>query len=563
MAEVEEVTEPLDLAITGGLVVDGTGNPWVRADIGIKDGKVVFVGSLEDVAAGRVLDASGKVVCPGFIDIHAHSDLTLLADGRAMSKVLQGVTTELIGNCGLSAAPLLDQAVEYVQDTARHLVPYLSWSWRTMGEYLAELERQGMSINVATLVGHRTLRAGVMGQTTRPSNDGETGAMAALLERSLREGAFGLSTGLGYAPGSSADQRELVELCKVTARFRAFYSSHIRDEGGRVLEAVREALDISRASGEPVQISHHKGVGRHHRGRAETTLRLIGDYRAGAGVDVSFDVYPYTAASTWLSAYLPSWASEGGRDRLLALLEDSAQRDRLRVDMQRDLYEGRDPPSVWKEFLVAGMGQMEGHPLEGRSILDIATAAGADPYETVFRLLRESDGLARVVHFETTEADLVALLRHPLSLIGSDGSSLAADGPSSAGRPHPRNFGTYPRVLGRYVRERKVLTLEEAVRKMTSGPAGRVGLRNRGLLVPGMWADVVVFDPATIRDTATYRQPKSYPVGVQWVLVNGEMVVEGGRHTGARPGRVLRRTNGVARRENSGARSCLTPLSMG
>ncbi|MBC7340078.1 MAG: D-aminoacylase [Firmicutes bacterium] len=536
-----ETDESLDLVIRGGMLVDGTGNPWVRADVGISGGRIAVVGHLEGEAGCRVLDATGMVVAPGFVDIHSHSDLALLVDGRALSKVLQGVTTEVVGNCGLSAAPLVGAAVEYLQDTARHLADYIPWNWSTVDGYLGELERRGVSVNVATLVGHRTLRVGVMGHTARAATAEEMARMAALLDRALEEGAWGLSTGLAYAPGSWAEQGELVELCRVAARHHAFYSSHIRDEEGGVVEAVREALEVSRLSGEPVQISHHKGVGRHHRGRAEDTLALIGRYRLRAGVDVSFDVYPYTAASTWLSAYLPAWATEGGRAGLLGRLGRPEDRARIREGMRRELFEGHDPPSVWREFLVARVGRAGGHPHEGKSLAEIAGLRGQDPYETVFDLLVEGEGLVQVIRFETTEAEVMTLLRHPLSLVGSDGSALATEGPLAVGHPHPRNFGTFPRVLARYVRERGVLSLEEAIRKMTSGPAGRVGIRDRGLLLPGMRADVVVFDPVRIRDTATYREPKRYPEGIAWVLVNGEVVVEEGRHTGARPGMVLRR----------------------
>ncbi|MEW6399056.1 MAG: D-aminoacylase [Bacillota bacterium] len=549
-----ETEEPLDLVIRGGMVVDGTGNPWVRADVGIGGGRIAVVGHLDGVRAQQVLDATGMVVAPGFVDIHSHSDLALLVDGRALSKVLQGVTTEVVGNCGLSAAPLQGPAVEYLQDTARHLADHLPWNWRTVDEYLGELDRRGVSVNVATLVGHRTLRVGVMGQKARPASPDEVAAMASLLDEALYQGAWGLSTGLAYAPGSWADQGELVELCRVAARHRSFYSSHIRDEEGGVVEAVREALEVSRLSGEPVQISHHKGVGRHHRGRAEDTLGLIGRYRLRTGVDVSFDVYPYTAASTWLSAYLPAWAVEGGRSTLLERLARPEDRARIREGMRKELFEGHDPPTVWREFLVARVGPAGGHPGEGKSLAEIATSRGRDPYETAFDLLVEGEGLVQVIRFETTEAEVMTLLRHPLSLIGSDGSALATEGPLAVGHPHPRNFGTFPRVLARYVRERGVLSLEEAIRKMTSGPAGRVAIRQRGLLLPGMWADVVVFDPNRIRDTATYREPKRYPVGIAWVLVNGQVVVEAGRHTGALPGTVLRRAPSRAARALGGGR---------
>lgn len=533
--------EVLDLVIRGGMLVDGTGNPWVRADLGIRGGRIAVVGHLDGACGRRVLDATGMVVAPGFVDIHSHSDLALLVDGRALSKVLQGVTTEVVGNCGLSAAPLLGPALEYLQDTARFLADHLPWNWTSVEEYLTELERRGVSVNVATLVGHRTLRVGVMGHTARAAAPEEIASMAALLDRALEEGAWGFSTGLAYAPGSWADQGELVELCRVVARHHAFYSSHIRDEEGGVVEAVREALEVSRLSGEPIEISHHKGVGRHHRGQAEDTLRLIGEYRLRAGVDVSFDVYPYTAASTWLSAYLPAWATEGGRQALLERLARAEDRARMREGMRQQLFEGHDPPAVWREFLVARVGRAGGHPYEGKSLAEIAVLRGQDPYEAAFDLLLEGQGLVQVIRFETTEAEVMTLLRHPLSLIGSDGSALAAEGPLAVGHPHPRNFGTFPRVLARYVRERGVLSLEEAIRKMTSGPASRVGIRDRGLLLPGMWADVVVFDPGRIRDTATYREPKRYPEGIAWVVVNGEVVVEEGHHTGARPGMVLRR----------------------
>ncbi|HHY93594.1 MAG TPA: D-aminoacylase [Firmicutes bacterium] len=538
-----DAEEPLDVVIRGGQLVDGTGNPWIRADVGVRGSRVAAIGHLEEERARRVLDATGLVVAPGFVDIHSHSDLALLVDGRAMSKVLQGVTTEVVGNCGLSAAPLRGEAGGFVRDTARHLADHVPWGWRTVGEYLGVVEERGVAVNVATLVGHRTLRVGVMGYSARPSLPADWEEMGRLLAQGLEEGAWGFSTGLAYAPGSYASQEELVYLCQVTARYRAFYSSHIRDEEAHVVEAIQEALEVSRLSGEPVEISHHKGVGRHHRGRAEDTLQLIGEYRLRGRIEVSFDIYPYTAASTWLSSYLPTWALEGGIPALLERLGREEYRARIREQMRRDLYEGNDPPQVWEEFMISRVHGEKPHPWEGKTLAEIAAARGQDPYETVFDVLLEGRGLVSVIRFETTEGELATLLRHPLSVIGSDGSALACEGPLAAGHPHPRNFGTFPRVLARYVREQEVLTLEEAVRKMTSAPASRVGIRDRGLLLPGMAADVVVFDPLRIQDTATYRHPKRYPEGIAWVLVNGQVVAEDGHHTGALPGRILRRAS--------------------
>ena len=529
----------LDLLIRNGTVFDGSGRPGFVADVAIEGNRIVHIGRLESAVARQVIDATGKAVAPGFIDIHTHSELPLLVDGRAMSKVMQGVTLEVVGNCGTSPGP----RTPVVEARLRALAPaddeLQQWTWQTTGEFMDKLQQRGIALNVAFLVGHGSLRTAVMGTEQRPPTPVELRQMQERLRLELEQGALGLSTGLIYAPSMYAQTEELIALARVLREMGRIYASHIRGEGDTVAEAIDEAITIGRQTGVPVQISHLKATGRQNWGRAPALLRLLEQAR-GDGIDVMADQYPYVASSTTLTAVLPPWALSGGIPQLLRRLQDPTQRALIRQQITEDV-DGWVPllrGCTFADLIIASFAPDPS--LEGQSLADIAAQRGLDPSELTLQLLEEAGGEVSIIRFAMSEEDVRTILQHPLVMVGSDGSALAADGPLSRGKPHPRAYGTFPRVLGHYVRDERVLSLPEAVRKMTALPAMRLGLKERGRLVAGYRADIVVFDPATVAERATWANPHQYPCGIEWVLVNGVPVVAHGQHTGARPGRVLR-----------------------
>ncbi len=525
-----------DLLIAGGRVLDGTGGAAFEAEVAVAEGRIAAVAPGLAGTATRVIRAEGLVVCPGFIDLHSHSDYALLADAQGASKVLQGVTTEVIGNCGFSAAPSAPTVLDmlYGADTHRG-------EWPSVSTYVSRLRRDGLGLNLALLVGHSTLRSRVMGLARRAPTAAELDRMRGLLGEALADGAFGLSSGLIYAPGSFAEAEELVALASVVGRQGGFYATHLRDEGDRLVEAVDEALELGERAGVPVQLSHHKAKGEANWGKVEVTLARVEAARA-RGLDVTLDQYPYTATGTVLRALLPGWAHEGGEEETRARLADPEARRRLVAELTSGRVHGMsqpDGPEVWERILISLC--RGDHSLEGRSIWSLAQAAGRPPAEVVLDVLLRGGLDTGMVVFCMSEDDLERVLRYPLTMVASDGEALPVRDPRGLGKPHPRAFGTFPRVLGRYVRERRVVALEDAVRKMTSLPARRLGLRDRGVIAEGAWADLVVFDPAGIADTATYEEPCRAPVGIAHVLVNGTPVVAEGRLLDSRPGRVLRR----------------------
>jgi len=529
-----------DLIVKNGRVVDGSGNPWFGADIGVKNGRISEIGDLHPRESREVLDAKGLTVSPGFIDMHSHSDLSLLINPLAESKIRQGITTEVIGNCGFSAAPLNDFLKEEIRKTTPVLEEArLDLDWLTVKEYLGRLEKKGVSVNVASLVGHGNTRAMVMEYDARKPTKAELEEMKAVLTRALEDGAFGLSSGLIYPPGCYANTKELVELGRVVAQYGGFYASHIRDAEERLKDAVREAVEIGEKAGIPVEVSHHKAAGKRSWGRVKQTLKMIDEAR-NRGVDVTCDVYPYLAGSTGLDALLPPHSWEGGVEKLVERLKDPKTRRRLRREMEEGLED-------WSSLLRAGgwdatmIAYCKGHrDYEGRTVSEVAKLKEADPFDFVFDLLIEEKASVGVVLFLMCEKDLRTVLKHPVSMIGSDSSAHAPYGVLGKGKPHPRTYGTFPRVLGEYVRRTGVLTLENAVRKMTSLPAQKLRLRDRGLIREGMWADITVFDPKKVVDKATYSTPHKYAVGIEYVLVNGKVVIDHGEHTGTLPGQALR-----------------------
>lgn len=513
----------LDLIFRNCRVIDGTGAPWFRADVGVQGGRIAAVGRLGRRKARREMDVRDNVICPGFIDIHSHSDLLLVIDPRAEAKVRQGVTTEVVGQCGDSASPLIGEAVADTQRGIETFTDGLDVDWRTTGEYLDRLDASGIALNCAALVGHGNLRKGIMGDASGAPSPAQLREMKRWLTRSVREGAIGLSTGLVYPPSCHASTEEIIELCRVLAPLGAAYFTHMRGRAAQPLSAVDEVLEIARQTGVRCHIAHIHGL-----------MDDVSKIEAGRarGLDVGFDQYPYTASSSGLTLLLPLWAKEGGREALVERLRRRDVRERLAAEVRL-----KDPATV----LVTRVRSEENRWAEGLHLGQIAERLGKPPMEVICDLLVQEEGSVAMVKFGQSEAGVREVMKTPLATVGSDGSSYAADGPLRRGVPHPRSFGTFVRMLGHYARDEAVISLETAVRQMTSAPAARIGLAERGILRAGLAADLVVFDDRQVIDTATYQNPFQYPKGIIHVLVNGTFVLRDGDRTEARPGRALRR----------------------
>ena len=527
-----------ELILAEVVVVDGTGTRGYTADVGLRHGQVAAIGALAAVGAAERLDVTGCVVCPGFIDLHSHSDLSLLVCPDGDSKIRQGVTTEVIGNCGFSPAPLTEaslDAVRRLHGSFGSFVSELAWDWRTYGDYAARVAASGLSLNVVPLAGHTTIRAAVMGFDQRAPTGPELDRLRELVRGAMRDGSFGLTSGLVYPPGSYADTDELVELARVVAEFGGFYASHVRGEGHALFRAVAEAIEIGERAGVRVEISHHKAAFRPYWGRVRQAIRLS-EWARERGQEVAFDVYPYAAGSAPLTRMIPEWAHEGGPQRLL----DRLRNPRLRSQIRREGGEVAERDREWSGTLLAWMPTGPGKEDEGRTLAEAAERRGLDPMETVLVLLEESEARAIMVDFVMSEEDVRYVMRHPLAAFGSDGLVLSPRGPLAEGRPHPRSYGAYPRILGHYVRDEHVLSLEEAVHKATYRPAETLRLHRKGRVQVGADADLVVLDPRSVKEEATYTDPHRFPSGIDHVLVAGELTVRDGRHTGVRAGRVLR-----------------------
>jgi N-acyl-D-aspartate/D-glutamate deacylase len=527
-----------DLLIRHGKIVDGSGNPWFYGDVAVRGDRIVAVGRVPPGQARREIDARGLVVAPGFIDMHSHSDYLLLEDGNAQSKVRQGVTTELLGE-GTSAGPCKGSL------SPRRAAAGREMRWTTLGGYLDALEKAGVSVNVASYCGLDNLWQSVMGSSHERPSAAQKAQMKELLDEALRDGAFGLSTMMAMPPGSLATTDDLVDLCGVVARHGGIYSTHNRNEGTGVLEAIREAIAVGERAGVPVDVIHLKIADQKLWGRMDEVVALIDAARA-RGVNVQANVYPYTRGSNDLASIIPPWAHEGGRAKMLERLRDPAERARMKKDIQGGIPGWYNHYTAvggdWGRMLVAGKGAYAGLTVD-RVIADRVRGKKPepDPLDVLFDLLVEEGGSIPAVYAHHTEKDMRLALVQPWCSIGSDGSAYATEGPLRRGNPHPRNFGTFPRVLGVYVRELKLLRLEDAVRKMTSLNAAKLGITDRGLLRPGGFADLTLFDPERVIDRATYAEPFRYGEGIEYVIVNGRVVLEKGKHTGARPGRALRR----------------------
>lgn len=529
---------PFDLLIRGGRVVDGTGAPWFRADVGVRDGRIAAVGALKGATALREIDATGLVVAPGFIDLLGQSEYFLLADPRGASKITQGITTEVTGE-GDSIAPTEDRVLAESPFFAKFgITP----DWHSLDEYFRSLERRGTALNLGTFVGSGGLRNLVIGKTDRPATPADLARMEALVDQAMRDGALGVSSSLQYIPNLYSSTEELIALAKVAARYGGAYFTHQRSEGPRLDASLDEVFRIAREAGIRTQIWHLKVSGRPYAGHMAAVLRKLEAARA-AGVDVSANQYPWDRASNGMDACLPPWVREGGTEALLARLADPAVRARVKAEMVT-------PDDSWEnQWLGAGGG--EGvmvaavlnprlKPYEGRTVAAIAKAEGKDPRDVAIDVVIADRGNAECITSVMDEGDVRLALAHPLVSFGTDSEAMGEDGPFAAQTSHPRAWGSATRILGFYVREQKVLSLEEAVRKMTSFAAEAAGLKDRGLLKEGFAADLVLFDPATVGSRATFADPNHYSAGVPFVAVNGVLVVDGGKLTPARPGKALR-----------------------
>ena len=535
----EAQTKPYDFIISGAHVVDGTGTPWFTADIGISGDRIAAIGDLHDAAAKERIDASGLVASPGFIDVQGQSEFNLLVDGRAASKITQGVTTEITGE-GTSIAPLNDRLVADFRDSARKYGVALDW--RSMDDYLRRLDRARPAINLGTFVGAGGIRTYVIGKQNRPATPAELNQMRQLVATAMEQGAFGLSSALQYVPDSFASTDELIQLATVARDYGGVYFTHQRSESDAIFSSLDEVFKIARQADISTTIWHLKAAYSENFGKMPEVLRRIEAARS-RGIDVAASVYPYTRASNGLVACFPTWVSEGGTDKMMGRLKDPPQRARARKEMD-------EPSATWEnQWLGSGGGKgilltqvlnPDLRKYEGMNFEEIGRQMHEDAKDAAMELAIADHGNNQVVISIMREDDVRATVSNPLVTYGSDSPAQAEDGPLSRTKAHPRGFGTFPRILAEYVRQQHTMTLEEAVRKMTSQAASRVGIMDRGILRPGMFADITVFDPEQVRDVATYNDPLHYSVGIRHVFVNGKPVVLDGKITGERPGRALR-----------------------
>lgn len=532
---------PYDLLIRGGRVVDGTGSPWFRGDVAIRGDRIAAVGLLPGARAHDTIDATGLVVAPGFIDMLGHSEHSLLRDGRAISKITQGITSEITGEV-TSVVPVNENTLREMGDSARARI-----TWTDLDGYFRELERGGTAINLGTFVTVGSVRRAVMGDADRAPTPEELERMKEMVAAAMRQGAMGLSTGLIYAPASYATTGELTELARVAARYGGGYASHIRSEGDRLIEAIQEAIQIGEGAGTWVQIHHLKASGRPNWGKMREAVATIQAAR-DRGVDVTADQYPYPASGTGLDAIIPNWAHAGGTDSLLARLRDPDTRARLRAE----LTEGGTDWSIGASsggpqgVMIASVNTDSLEKYQGMRLDAVARERGQPVVDALLDILLADRAGTAAIYFSMSEEDIETAMRQPWVSVGIDAGARAADS-TITGKPHPRAYGSFPRILCRYVRERGVLTLEDAVRKFTALPAARVGLDERGVVKAGTYADLTLFDPATVCDRATFEEPVQTSVGIRHVIVNGVPVLRNGEPTGERPGRGLRRGRGRGR----------------
>ena len=534
-----------DLIIKNGTVVDGVGSPSFISDIGVKKGEIKAIHPGLSGCSGKTIDASGKIVCPGFIDIHSHTDATILSNPKAESKIRQGVTTEIVGNCGMSAAPL---SITFLSQIRDHLTingdfespDDIGKLWCSFEEYIEYLNGTPLGINLMPLVGYGTLRSAVMGLNTGPPTKHEMKAMEDLLEKSLNEGACGMSTGLEYIPDSHTQTIELIQLCRVLARNDKLYTSHIRGESQALFRSIEEAIRTAEVSGCQVEISHLKLGGMFNWGKTEKLFSLLDDALA-RGVRLSWDQYPYVAWGTGLADYIPRWVRQDGHQKLIEHLSNKASRKKIRQEIEYEIKRGSHAYNTapWENVQIALVGSAAFKFVEGKRVAEIANALKIDPVDLVFDLLIAENGSVSTLVFCMDEEDVKSIMKHPRTVIASDGRAVANYGELHKGSPHPRYYGAFPRILGKYVREEEVISLETAIKKMTSMPAEIMGLTNRGALAPKMIADLVVFDPDTVSDMATFENPHQYAKGIEYVVISGEIIIDHGTHTGVMEGKII------------------------
>ena len=528
-----------DVLIKNGRIIDGSGRPGYMADLAIKGDRIARIGKLPNATADRVIDARGLIVAPGFIDMLGQSETYLLIDPRAMSKVMMGVTTEVTGE-GESIAPINERQIKEQEEFLRRF--NLTIDWRTLDEYFKRLERQRIGVNLATFVGATQVREYVIGYDDRAPTAAELEQMKQLVASAMRDGALGLSSSLQYVPARFAETSELVELAKVARQYGGIYATHQRSEANTIDASLNEVFEIALKAKIPVEIWHLKTAYKKNWGRMAHVLTRIQQAR-DHGMDVTADIYPYIAGSTSLSACLPPWALEGGAEQMLNRLRDPVTRERLKKEIAEDqmawenIYLGSGGPSG---VLISAVVNRELETMQGKRISQIAEEQKKDPLDAVFDLLLADHGQTSAIYFMMSEADMNAAMRAPFVSFCTDSGARATDGPLAGSKSHPRGWGSYPRILGRYVREQKLLSLESAIHKMSGAPAARVGIRDRGLLKAGLFADIAIFDPARVIDRATFEMPNQYPEGIQYVLVNGQIAVDVGHRTPALAGRVVR-----------------------
>jgi len=525
----------MDLMIRGAKVIEGSGKPAYTTDVAVLSGRIAEIGPHLGSRASEELDAAGLCLAPGFIDPHTHSDLMLLARPAGESKIRQGVTTEVLGNCGFSAAPIGKDGSAEIPLHGKDVGVDIDWA--SMGGYLDRLRDSGSFVNIVPLVGHGALRRAVMGMEARAPTAEEQDKMERLLYACLREGARGLSTGLVYVPSVYATPEEITALARVVASEGGIYATHMRNESGGVIQAVREAMGVSRRSGVRLQISHLKIIGKRNWGCIEELLQTIDD-GLHSGVDLACDQYPYSASSTRLSDVFPAWVREGGTTPMISRLKDGAFRRRMRQDWTErpEDWDSLGGVSGWEGVLITEAPKVDG--VVGRTLADLA-AGEEDAFNVACELVVRTQGQVGCVFFDQSPDIMRRIMRHPSVLVGSDGASFSPKGTLAGFKPHPRSYGTFPRVLGRFVREEQLLTIEEAVKKMTYDTARHFRLEGRGEIRVGAWADIVLFDPEAVNDRATYEDPHQFPTGIPYVFVNGKPVIRDGQYTGALPGSIL------------------------
>jgi dihydroorotase/N-acyl-D-amino-acid deacylase len=533
-----------DVVIAHGHIIDGTGSPWYSGDVGIRGGHIAAIGNLADAPRKRTIDAQGKVVAPGFIDMLGQSEMTILVDPRLPSKLYQGITTEITGE-GNSAAPVSDAMLAADHAGYEHL--HITPDWHTLREYFARIEKQGMGINLASYVGATSVRRVVLGDADVQPTPAQLEQMKALVRDAMRDGAVGLSTALQYSPAPYAKTPELIALAGEAGKAGGIYATHMRSEGDAVLESIDEAAEIGREAHIPVEIWHLKAAGKKNWGRMPQIVERIDKYRA-AGIDISANTYAYTAWFNTFSAFVPPWAHDGGDAQLISRLKDNAARARIRKDMlspDKDSA-GENWDNEWQEIpgpeaiQIAVVQNPELVPLQGKRLSEVAALWKEDPIDALCDILIKDNAFTEVAVFGMDEPDVLLALKQPWVSIDNDSQGTSPEGLLGKEHPHPRAYGTFPRILRKYVREEAQLTLPDAIRKFSALPAQRTRLTDRGVLKQGMWADVVVFDPATVRDKSTFENPNQFSEGMEFVLVNGVPVIENGKMTGALPGKVLR-----------------------